>query len=305
MNFYFLYPRFLYFLLLIPLLILFYFISSSYSKKRAIIFSNFEALQRISGIEFFSRSFFVLFLDVCFVLSIVFLMAQLHVGYSARTDSFSHVILLDNSRSMSVEDIGISRLEAGKKIAKNFVDSMPSGVEFGVVSFAGDSRIVKRIDSSSLMTKSAVDTVSVSPVEGTVLFNALLLADSLFSGQRKSILLISDGEFSLLELSDVLRYAETNNIVINSVVVGTKEGGRDEFGGLHKADTDVMKALAFNTGGKFFEVDSVDIPREFKEVFVETNREVQLDLTFYLLIFALFLFFINWFLNNFKIRIFP
>lgn len=305
MNIYFSYPAFLYLLLIIPIFVFLYFLSASIGKKRAIEFSNFEALERISGIEFFSKSFFVLFLDIVLIVLLIFSISGMNVVYNAKTDSFSHVILIDNSRSMSVTDLGESRLDLAKIAAKNFVDFMPSSVEFGVVAFAGEAEIVKRIDSSRIATKSAIDIISVSSIEGSNLFNALVLADSLFSGQRKSVLLIGDGEFTFNNLSDIVRYANENEIVLNTIVVGTFQGARDEFGGLHRIDSDLMKALAFNTEGKYFELTSSEVPRNFQEVFVETERKVRKDLTIYLLFSALVVFIVIWVINNFRIKVFP
>lgn len=306
MNFYFIYPRFLYFLLVIPVLIALYFLSVAYGKKKAIVFSNFEALERISGIEFFSKSFLVLFLDIFLIILLILSMAQLQVSYNARTDSFSHVILLDSSRSMGVEDVGDSRINVAKLAAISFVDSLPFNVEFGVISFAGESRIIKDLDRSSVRTKSAIDSVNKLTVEGTNIFNAIILADSLFSiGQHKALLLISDGEFSVSNLSEILKYVRENEITTNTILVGTSEGARDEFGALHRVNSEFMKALSFNSGGKYFEINSSTIPSNFKEVFVESQREIVLDTTFYLILLAMFVFFLEWFLNNFRIRVVP
>ncbi len=305
MNLYFLYPRLLYLLLIVPVIILFYFFSEIFGKRKAILFSNFEALERISGVEFFSKSFLVLFFDVLLIILLIFSMAQLNVNYMARTDSFSHVFLIDSSGSMSVKDLGISRLDMGKRVAKEFVNSLPFGVEFGVISFSGEPNIIQRIDGSRIKTLSSIDATSPSSIDGTNLYNAVLLSDGLFSDQRKSIILISDGEFSVFNVSEVIKYSLDKDIVINSIVIGTSRGGLDEFGVVHKINIDVMRALAFNTGGKFFEVNSEVLPENFKDIFVETNREINTDLTFYLLISSLVVFLLNWSLKNFRLRFFP
>jgi Ca-activated chloride channel homolog len=306
MNFYFIYPKFLYLLLLIPVIIVLYFLSSFYGKKKAMLFSNFEALERISGIEFFSKSFVVLFLDIVLVILLVFSLAQLHINYTAPTDSFSHVILLDSSRSMSVNDLGDTRMNIAKKAAKAFLDALPSNVEFGVVSFAGESKIIKGIDRSNMLTKSAIDSIDYLNIEGTNIINSILIADSLyFRGQRKSILLISDGEFSVGDLKDILKYSKDNEITINTILIGTVDGARDNVGALHKINSDFMMGLSFNTGGKYFEISSSSIPSNFSEVFIESQRNIDLDTTFYLILSTLLIFFISWFINNFRIKMVP
>lgn len=306
MNFYFIYPKFLYLLLVIPFLIILYFVSSFYGKKKAINFSNFEALERISGIEFFSKSPIILFLDLVLVVLLIFSLAQLNISYTAQTDSFSHVILIDSSRSMGVNDLGESRIHVAKSSAMRFVDSLPSNVEFGVVSFAGESKIIKSIDRSNTLTKTAISSIGELSIEGTNILNAIILSDSLFNpSQRKSILLISDGEFSVGELSDILDYVQKNEITINTILIGTSTGAKDEFGAIHRVNSEFMKALSFNTGGKHFEINSLEFPSNFQEVFVESEREIVLDTTFYLICSALIVFLILWLIHNFRIKVIP
>ena len=64
MELVFLYPKFLAFLLLIPLFVFVYFFSLIYNKKKAIVFSNFEAMERFYDIEFFSKNFLALYLNL-------------------------------------------------------------------------------------------------------------------------------------------------------------------------------------------------------------------------------------------------
>lgn len=299
MNISFLYPKFLYLLLIIPLMIVIYFFSFYYSRKKPILFSNFKALERVFGVEYFSKSFFNFFIEILIVFILVLALAQPVVSYKGRASEFSYVILVDVSRSMEVQDVGGTRLEMAKKIAKNFVDSMPEGSEFGVVAFAGDVKVVKRIDSSSLKTKMAIDSLEISNVEGSNIVNAIVSSDSLFGNRgKKGVFILSDGEFGLENSSVVLGYVEANNIVVNSVLIG-KDGGKDSLGRFHGKNEEVLKALSTTSGGNFFDL-SKDI-RSIKEVFVESEREINLFVDYYLILLALALFFVLWVFRNFGI----
>lgn len=298
MKVYFLYPKFLYLLLLIPLFFLLHFLSIYFYQKKSIVFSNFEAIKRVFGIEIFSKSLLVLILDVLVVFLLVFSLAGINVSYVAKTEEFSHVILIDNSRSMEVVENGISRLELAKKIAKNFVDSLPRGSEIAVVSFAGDVKIIKSLDSSNLKTRAGIDSVEISFVEGSNILNAVISTNSLLAGKKKAIFLISDGEFGLENLSSVLSFIELNSIVVNSVLVGKE--GRDSLGVVHKSNEENLKAIALNSGGKFFDSNVKD----FKEIVVEIEREVDLDLSVYCILLAILVFFICWIVRNFGLDFF-
>ena len=62
-SFNFVYPFFLWFLLVVPLFFLIYFSSFMYHKKKSVVFSNFKALERFYGIEFFSKNFISLYIN--------------------------------------------------------------------------------------------------------------------------------------------------------------------------------------------------------------------------------------------------
>jgi Ca-activated chloride channel family protein len=141
-NFSFQYPQILLLLLLVPIFILIYFLGITYTKKKAIMFGNFEALQRFSGVEFFSRNFLSLYLNIIILCLFVFAAAGTFVFYDTQTSSFSFVIAVDNSDSMNADDISPNRLSAAKSAAKKFVDLLPMGVEVAVLEFSGDEKIM-------------------------------------------------------------------------------------------------------------------------------------------------------------------
>ena len=61
MELLFLYPKFLMLLLLVPFFIFVYFFSIAYNKKKAVLFANFEAMERFYDVEFFSKNFLALY----------------------------------------------------------------------------------------------------------------------------------------------------------------------------------------------------------------------------------------------------
>jgi len=298
MNIAFIYPKFLYFLLVIPLMIFFYFFSFYHSKKKPILFSNFRALERVFGIEFFSKSISHFFMEILIVFCLILALSQPVVSYRTKASDFSYVILIDVSRSMEVEDVDMSRLDLAKKISKNFVDLMPFGSEIGVVAFAGDVKVIKKIDSSSMKTKMAIDSLEISFVDGSNILNAIVSADSLFGNRKKAILLLSDGGFGLENISSVLGFVEANGIIVNSILIGRGEG-KDSFGRVHGKNEENLKALSFTSGGRFFDASS-DLTN-FNNVIIESERDINLNVDFYLIILSLILFLVLWFFRNFGI----
>ena len=141
MNLLFLYPQYLFLLFLIPLLIFLHWVSLRMRKNRAIKFVNFDAIARIKGIEIYSKNITSLVLTIFILLLMIFSLGGPTLEYSASTSSVAFVVAVDNSRSMEAQDFSPNRLEAAKKSAVSFTNSLPAGTSVGVISFSCNSLI--------------------------------------------------------------------------------------------------------------------------------------------------------------------
>jgi Ca-activated chloride channel homolog len=279
-----------------------------YNRKKALIFSNFKAMQRFYGIEFFSKNLALLYIYLIILLLIVFALAGVGVSIETDTSSFSYVILIDNSQSMSAHDLLPNRLSVAKEEAKNFVDMLPVGVEVGVVSFSGESNVHQKLDTSKLKTKLAIDSINFGDISGTNVHNALITANSLFQNrQMKAIILISDGQLNVVEAPEVIRYINRNNIIVHTIGVGTAKGGLvEELNIISKVDEDFLKAISFNSNGQFFMAEnSEELEASFEEIVLKTNKEVSIDLSLHFLIGAIVLLSFSWILYTLRFRIIP
>lgn len=303
----FLYPRFLSLLLLIPFFVFIYFFSIAYNNKKAVLFANFEAMERFYDIEFFSKNFMALYVNLLVLVLLVFSLAGTSVSFNADTSEYSYVIAIDTSSSMGTEDVAPSRLEAAKREAKDFVDLLPVGVDVGVIGFSGDAIVYQNPDSSKLKAKLALDEVDFGVVQGTNVYNALIAANKAFGvAGRKSVVLISDGQLNVGDAPQIIRYINRNNIIVNTIAIGTEEGGLTQFDTVSTVDEDFLKSLAFNSGGEYFKVEEdQDLKDSLTRLVVESNKEVSVDLTFYLLILAISIFTILWILYNLRFKIVP
>lgn len=303
----FLYPRFLLLLFLIPLFIFVYFLGLIYNKKKAIAFANFEAMERVYNIEVFSKNFLTLYVNIIILCLIIFSLSGIILIFNAKTSSFSYVLAIDTSDSMRVTDMAPTRLDAAKESAKRFVDLLPEGVNFAVIGFSGDARIYHELDNSKLKVKMAIDSVDYGTVQGTNIYNAVLTANKiLIDAKMKSVIIISDGQLNVGDTAQIIRYANRNNLVLNTILIGTSQGGDTEFNTTSKADEDVMKALAFNTNGKSYRASDLGVLDEsFNDISMNSSQQVSLDISMYLLIAALILFSLSWISHNFRFKTIP
>lgn len=307
MGLLFLYPKFLLLLLLVPVFIFVYFFSLVYNKKKAIMFANFEAMERFYGIEFFSKNFLALYANLGILILLVLSLAGTSVSFNVDTSSFSYVVAIDTSGSMASTDVVPNRLSAAISEAKNFVDLLPFGVEVGIVGFSGDAIVYQSLDTSKIKTKMAIDELDFGKIQGTNIYNALITANKLFDNkQLKSVILISDGQLNVGDAPQIIQYINRNNLIVNTIAVGTEEGGVSESNILSKVDEDFLRSLSFNSGGQFFRVKDIEeMGESFDTLISETRKEVKIDLTFYLLLIAVVLFTILWVLYNLRFKVIP
>jgi Ca-activated chloride channel family protein len=271
------------------------------------VFANFEAMERFYDIEFFSKNFLALYVNLGVLVLLIFALCGTAVSFEADSSQFSYVVAVDVSSSMASDDIVPTRLDAAKNAAGEFVGMLPIGTEVGVLQFSGDAEILQVLDSNSFKSVMALDSIDFGAVQGTNVYNALIAANKLFEDEKlKSVILISDGQLNSGDAALIIRYIQRNNLVVNTVAVGTEEGGLTEFNTISKVDEDFLKSLAFNSGGQFFRVrEAGDFDGLFGELIDKSNKMVTIDLTFYLLIAAILIFTILWVLYNLRFKVVP
>jgi len=269
------------------------------------LFANFGAIKRFYGLEFFSKNFLALYINIGILILIVFALAGTTISFNADTSAFSYVIAIDTSGSMAATDVAPNRLATAKTEAKNFVDSLPLGVEVGVIGFSGDALVYQTLSTSKIKLKMAIDELTFGRIRGTNIYNALISANQLFKGrQLKSVVLLSDGQLNIGNAPQVIKYANQNNLLVNTIAVGTQAGGNMGFGTVSKVDEDFLKSRALNSGGQFFRVKNAG-ENSFNSLVRETYKKVKIDMTFYLLITAIALFTILWILYSLRFKVVP
>ncbi|MFA5258749.1 MAG: VWA domain-containing protein [Candidatus Pacearchaeota archaeon] len=296
MYLYFSNPLYLNLLFVVPILIFFHFYSIRNMKGKALKFANFDAIARINGIDFYSKNVTVLIFNILIVFSLVFALSGLTLYKDMNVSSFSFVVAIDSSESMSATDIAPTRFEAAKETSINFVDSLPDSSRIGIISFSGNSFIEQEVTNNKQELKQSIQNIVLTNYGGTDLYEAV--STSLYmlrDEENKAIILLSDGQVNIGNLQDVIENARKNNIIIHTYVIGTSEGGKASFG-ISKTDEDSLKSIAYETGGKFFKIESKDqMTESFNEVAVLTRKLGPIDLSVYLIFLTILIFIVRQF----------
>ena len=149
----------------------------------------------------------------------------------------SLVFVLEKSGSMSGD-----RIEKSKEAIKSCISQLESGAQMGLVSFESDSTLECGLTDSGTIVSGSVDGIEASG--GTNISAGLATGVELLAGRSgtKVIILLSDGQGSGSNLSEVVSEAAAQGIVIYTI-------------GLPGCDEGTLQSIAANSGGQFIMVE--------------------------------------------------
>jgi len=179
----------------------------------------------------------------------------------------NRVIAIDVSNSMLANDVGTSRLDAAKAIARRIIDARQGRV--GLIAFEMAGEVIAPLTTDGYAVSALVDTLEAGEIGqpgtdfGGAIQTAMRLVDA-DPSQRGDVVIISDGEDQGTHLADALRQAKARGVAVSTVLVGTGEGStipmpdgqvlRDDNGQpvTTYGRADVLEKIAAQTGGTFF-----------------------------------------------------
>jgi len=185
------------------------------------------------------------------------------------TREMNRVIAIDVSLSMAANDVGVSRLDAAKAIAKRIVEAHAGRI--ALIAFEQSPEVVSPLTSDDDAVNALIDSIQPGEVDqpGTDLSAALGGAQKLLDADPKStgdIVVISDGEDQGSHLDDAEKKLRARGIAVSTIVVGTTRGStipnptgsgplRDDNGEVVTtyAHPETLQAVARATGGRFLE----------------------------------------------------
>ena len=202
-------------------------------------------------------------------------------------------VLIDTSRSMLTEDIYPNRLEAGKRVLTNLIQSL-KGDRVGFIPFSDSAYIQMPLTDDYNITQNYINAIDTTLISGggTELYQALELAEKSFKeigSENKTVIVISDGgDFDKKSLD----FVKENRIDVYSIGVGTKEGNvipeylngvkrgfiKDESGSavISKLNSDFLQKISNENNGKYYEVNNlVDTSKNFVNDTINLERKNQ------------------------------
>jgi Ca-activated chloride channel family protein len=185
------------------------------------------------------------------------------------------MLVLDVSKSMLARDIKPSRLERAKQFLLRLADQLPND-RIGLVLFAGRAYLQMPLTTDHGAARMYIQEASpdVVPTQGTVIAEALRMANTAFNGKErkyKSIVLVSDGEDHDPDAAKVARQLAEDGVLVNTVGIGSPEGSpiedpatgelkKDQEGHtvMSKLNEAELQQLAAETNGAYLRLNNVE-----------------------------------------------
>ncbi|MCK5703445.1 MAG: VWA domain-containing protein [Cyclobacteriaceae bacterium] len=198
------------------------------------------------------------------------------------TEGIDIMLVVDISRSMTIQDFRPNRLEAAKKVAKNFIAGRFQD-RIGIVIFSGDAYSLAPLTTDYKLLNSYIDEINFDKIEasGTAIGSALAVATNRMresDSKSKVIILLSDGDNTAGNI-DLITAAEISyayDIKIYTIGIG-KEGkvptGKNVFGqtvySLNTLDETTLRRIAEIGEGHFYRASD---NRALEDVFKLIDR---------------------------------
>ncbi len=189
----FLWPEALWFLLLLPLLVVAYFWLLARRKKFALRFASLGLVKEAMAGTARWRRHVPPLLFLMALATMIVAASRPQATVTLPTQQETIILAMDVSGSMRAKDIEPNRLEASQAAARAFVEQLPPKTRVGVVAFAGTASLVQPPTLSREDVLAAIDRFHLQ--RGTATGSAILVSlDTLFPEQRIDVSGVIYGE---------------------------------------------------------------------------------------------------------------
>ena len=261
--------RYLYLLLLVPLLLVGYGVWRSMRTRRLRKFGDESMVKALMPSWSGSKGWVRMVLFSLAFASFVIGLARPQIGAKLsehKSRGAEIVICLDVSNSMLSEDYSPNRLERAKLAISRLTDRLKDD-RIGLIIFAGTSFVQLPVTTDYVSAKMFLGSISPGsvPVQGTAMGDAIITGIKSFSAQSEKsrvIIVISDGENHEDDPVAAAKEAAENGIRVYTIGVGSSEGQPIPFeGGLlkdkdgeivvTKLDEDMLRKVAKAGNGAY------------------------------------------------------
>lgn len=271
-------PIYLYFLLIIPFLVVFYIYTNYRRRKKLRQYGDPELMAHLMPNVSKYRPDVKFWLVTAALVMVIFMLARPQFGSKMETvkrQGVETVVALDISNSMLAQDVTPSRLEKSKKLVSRLVETFNND-KVAMIVFAGEAFTQLPITSDYISAKMFLETISPSLIttQGTDIRGAIDLAMKSFTpneGVGRAIVLITDGENHEGGAVEAAQQAAEKGVRVFVLGVGSPDGSpipvegtndfrRDKDGNVvvTKLNEQMCQEIAKTGNGMYVRVDNTN-----------------------------------------------
>ncbi len=288
--------KYFWLLLIIPVLVLIYAFVYFWKKRKQKQFAQKDMLKQLSPDKSWFKPAIKFVFILLAIIALIVALVNPKIGTEMETvtrEGVDIVFAVDVSKSMEAEDVAPNRLEKSKQLITQIINNLASD-RIGIIAYAGSAfpQLPITTDySSAKMFLQALNTDMVSS-QGTAINEAVELAKTYYNEEdqtSKVLVIISDGEDHVGEISSVAKEAAEQGIRIITIGVGTAKGGpiplkrggvvtsykKDQNGEvvITKLDEPTLQELASAANGKYIPGNvTATVTEEIQEVLQNLDK---------------------------------
>lgn len=235
-------PEYLYLLLLLPVIVLLYWLARKARTKHLKEYGERIVMEEMMPDVSKYKPWIKLTLELIVLALVIIILARPRAGSKTEVTKVRGIevmLCVDVSNSMlasSTDDPnGVSRMQRTKLVMDRVIDRLKDD-KVGLIVFAGNAYTQMPITTDGVSAKMFLNEINTNmvPTQGTAIGAAIKLAMNSFTGNTKSqkaIIVITDGENHEDDAVAMAKEAQKKGIQVNVVGLGTVKGSQIPIGG--------------------------------------------------------------------------
>lgn len=228
-------PQYLYLLLLLPVVVVLFWLARASRRRQLQRFGRDEVLAPLMPDVSAYKPWLRLGLELVLLTLVIVVLARPRAGASkttSRVHGIEVMVAVDVSNSMNASSTDnpqdVSRLQRAKMILEKLIDRL-QGDKVGLIVFAGNSYMQMPITGDAAAAKLFLNGINtgMAPTQGTAIGAAVNMAVNSFSQSKKSqkaVIVITDGENFEDDAVGAAREAQKQGIQVDVIGVGSEHG---------------------------------------------------------------------------------
>ncbi len=220
-----------YLLLVIPLMILGFLALNRWKNNTQNKYISSDLLKVLSPDISTFKPKVKLFLFSLFIIFSTISLVNPKIGTELKTvkrEGVDLVFALDVSKSMLAEDIAPNRLEKGKRIVSEIINSLNND-RVGIIAYAASALPILPITDDYSTAKTFLQSLNTDMLssQGTAIIESINLAKEFYDDEEQTnrvLIILSDGEDHEVKLEDIISLVQQSGMTIISVGIGSTKG---------------------------------------------------------------------------------